>query len=70
VPQLKPKAARELSLDDLESRLEEYRKEYLRLRTLAKRGTLNKESGKVAHVKRMIAMLETVKAEKRRESAS
>jgi ribosomal protein L29 len=69
VPQLKSKAVRELSLDDLEARIEEYRKEYLRLQTLSKRGTLNKESGKVARVRRVIAMLETIKTEKRRESS-
>lgn len=66
MPQLKAKEARKLSNEELENRIAEYRKEYTRLLTLSKRGTLGKESGKVKRVRRIIAMLETVRTEKRR----
>jgi ribosomal protein L29 len=65
MPQLKAKDVRTLSDEELESRISEYRKEYVRLLTLSKRGTLNKESGKVKSFRRLLARLETIRTERR-----
>jgi len=61
-----PKASemRKLKGEELEQKLLDYRKELVRLKTLSKRGTLGKESGKLKAIRRVIAMLETVKREK------
>jgi ribosomal protein L29 len=53
-----------MSLEDLQDRLAEYRRELLRLQTLSSRGTLAKESGKIRAVRRNIAIIKTVLAEK------
>jgi ribosomal protein L29 len=53
-----------MSLEDLQDRLAEYRRELLRLQTLYSRGTLAKESGKIRAVRRNIAIIKTVLAEK------
>lgn len=51
-------------MEDLQDRLAEYRRELLRLQTLSSRGTLAKESGKIRAVRRNIAIIKTVLAEK------
>jgi len=64
MPQPKASEMRKLKQEELDQKLSDYRKELVRLKTLAKRGTLGKESGKVKAIRRVIAMLETVKKEK------
>ncbi|MEM0118599.1 MAG: 50S ribosomal protein L29 [Conexivisphaerales archaeon] len=64
MPLPKAREMRKLKDDELEQKLSDYRKELIRLMTLAKRGTLGKESGKVKNIRRVIAMLETVKNER------
>ncbi|MDG6929095.1 MAG: 50S ribosomal protein L29 [Nitrososphaerota archaeon] len=63
---LKPKDVRSLDEEGVEEKVNEYRKEYLRLKGLAARGNLAKESGKLGRVRRTLAMLETLKHERRR----
>jgi ribosomal protein L29 len=64
MPAPKAKSYRGMSLEDLQDRLAEYRRELLRLQTLSSRGTLAKESGKIRAVRRNIAIIKTVLAEK------
>jgi large subunit ribosomal protein L29 len=49
-----------MSVSDLQSRLAEYRRELLRLKTAAARGTVAKESGKIRNVRKAIARVKTV----------
>jgi len=65
MPTRKMKELRDLKDEDLSGRLSEYRRELLRLRTLASRGTIAKESGKIKFLKRNVARIETILAEKK-----
>lgn len=68
MPLPKAKDMRKLKDEELQQKLEEYRKEQIRLLTLAKRGTLGKESGKMKKIRRMIAMIKTVMNERVKKS--
>jgi ribosomal protein L29 len=59
------KELRDMRDEDLKGRLSEYRRELLRLRTLSSRGTIAKESGKIKTLKRNVARIETILAEKK-----
>jgi len=61
----KMKELRDMKDEDLKGRLSEYRRELLRLRTLSSRGTIAKESGKIKTLKRNVARIETILAEKK-----
>lgn len=61
----KMKELRDMRDEDLKGRLSEYRRELLRLRTLSSRGTIAKESGKIKTLKRNVARIETILAEKK-----
>ncbi|HVP24027.1 MAG TPA: 50S ribosomal protein L29 [Conexivisphaerales archaeon] len=65
MPTRKMKELRDLKDEDLTGRLAEYRRELLRLRTLSSRGTIAKESGKIKTLKRNVARVETILAEKK-----
>ena len=65
MPTRKMKELRDLKDEDLSGRLSEYRRELLRLRTLSSRGTIAKESGKTKFLKRNVARIETILAEKK-----
>ena len=56
----KTKDYRDMSPENLQTRLAEYRRELLRLRTLSSRGNLAKESGKIRNVRKNIARIKTV----------
>lgn len=61
---LKASGLRKLSDKELMEKLMELRRELLRLRALAKRGTIGKESGVVKNVRRDIARVLTVLRER------
>ena len=65
MPTRKMKELRDLKDEDLTGRLSEYRRELLRLRTLSSRGTIAKESGKIRSLKKNVARIETILAEKK-----
>ncbi len=65
MPTRKMKELRDLKDEDLVGRLSEYRRELLRLRTLSSRGTIAKESGKIKSLKKNVARVETILAEKK-----
>ena len=65
MPTRKMKELRDLKDEDLVGRLSEYRRELLRLRTLSSRGTIAKESGKMKSMKKNVARIETILAEKK-----
>jgi large subunit ribosomal protein L29 len=69
MPTRKMKELRDLNDEDLRGRLSEYRRELLRLRTLSSRGNIAKESGKIKALKRNVARIETILAEKKGASA-
>lgn len=58
---LKEKELLNLSAEELDKRLLELRNEYSRLRAMAARGALKKETGTIKSVRRNIARLETAK---------
>jgi large subunit ribosomal protein L29 len=58
---LKSKDLLSLSEEELDKRLLELRSEYFRLKSMAARGALKKETGMIKSVRRNIARLETVK---------
>ena len=58
---LKEKELLNLSIEELDKRLLELRNEYSRLKAMAARGALKKETGMIKSVRRNIARLETAK---------
>jgi large subunit ribosomal protein L29 len=58
---LKSKDLLSLSEEGLDKRLLELRSEYFRLKSMAARGALKKETGMIKNVRRNIARLETIK---------
>ncbi len=58
---LKSKDLLSLSEEKLDERLLELRSEYFRLKSMAARGALKKETGMIKSVRRNIARLETIK---------
>lgn len=64
MPRVKAKNLREQDPDQLRDRLFELRGELIKLRGLAARGMIQKESGKIPRVKKDIARVLTVMREK------
>jgi len=64
LPRVKAKNLREQDPDQLRDRLFELRGELIKLRGLAARGMIQKESGKIPRVKKDIARVLTVMREK------
>lgn len=58
---LKEKELLNLSIEELDKRLLELRNEYSRLKAMAARGALKKETGMIKSVRRNIARLETAR---------
>jgi large subunit ribosomal protein L29 len=58
---LKSKDLLSLSEEEFNKRLLEIRSEYFRLKSMAARGALKKETGMIKSVRRNIARLETIK---------
>jgi large subunit ribosomal protein L29 len=64
LPRVKAKNLREQDSDQLRDRLYELRGELIKLRGLAARGMIQKESGKIPRAKKDIARILTVMREK------
>lgn len=65
---LKVKEARKLNREELDKRLEELKKELMKLRSQASGGSQAENPGRIRAVKRTIARLLTIKKEKEVES--
>lgn len=64
MPRVKAKSLREQDPDQLRDRLFELRGELIKLRGLAERGMIQKESGKIPRIRKDIALVLTVMKEK------
>ena len=60
VPKLKSDELRKLSDEELQDRLFELRAELVKLKSVAARGTLKKETGKIRAIRRAIARILTI----------